>query len=130
MVRQRTNVYLEEEDFASLEVIKKAHGLATNTAAVRFAVRLVADQIEWREADRRRARGERIEPRESGGTSDGAKGRRARGKRDGAGEGGSGSKQWQCAGRVEPRPRRSMPRQARRASREARKRVGVGPHAQ
>lgn len=39
---KRTNIYLGEDDYAALEVIKRVHGIATDAAAVRLAIRQVA----------------------------------------------------------------------------------------
>jgi hypothetical protein len=59
--RMRTSIYWEEVDLEALRVIREAHGLATNTAAARFAIRQVAREISeqeaWREADKRRGAG-------------------------------------------------------------------------
>ena len=47
---KRTNIYLGDDDYGALEVIKKVHGLATDAAAVRLAIRQVARELLRAEA--------------------------------------------------------------------------------
>ena len=43
---KRTNIYLDNQDYQALAVIKAEHGIATDASAVRFAVRQVARDLE------------------------------------------------------------------------------------
>jgi hypothetical protein len=43
---KRTNIYLDDQDYQALAVIKAEHGIATDASAVRFAIRQVARELE------------------------------------------------------------------------------------
>lgn len=51
--KERMSIWVEEQDRAAMRAIRDAHGLPTDSAALRYAVRRVAKEIE---ADQARAR--------------------------------------------------------------------------
>ena len=44
IMKKRTNMYFDEQDKAYIEVIKERYNLATDVAAVRLALKLIATQ--------------------------------------------------------------------------------------
>jgi Arc/MetJ-type ribon-helix-helix transcriptional regulator len=61
---QRTNIYLDDDDRDAIRVIRQAHGLATDSSAVRFAIREAARTIQRRAKQSERLQREKDRPRE------------------------------------------------------------------
>jgi Arc/MetJ-type ribon-helix-helix transcriptional regulator len=50
-MKKRTTIYLDESDRKAIALIKQAYGITSDSDAIRFALRLLAEKIQDKKSD-------------------------------------------------------------------------------